>query len=321
MLIWEKLGRIFDPAVHGLPAGCVSHAQSPQVLVRGDSIRVFFSSREPDVGGKVVSRVGYADFDRVFRVIVVSPAPVLERGGLGCFDEHGVFPLHPVRYGHRVLGYLGGWMRRVSVSVDGAIGVAVSEDDGASFRRLGPGPVLAPSLHEPFLVGDPFVGKFEDQYHMWYIFGTRWVEVADTGVPERVYKIGHAVSRDGLRWERPEEGRCIVADVLGHTEAQAMPTVVKVGTQYHMYFCYRQATDFRGNSGRAYRIGHAVSTDLVSWERTTAPGIDVTPGDWDGEMLCYPHVFEWQGEVYLMYNGNQFGRGGFGVARARNVNP
>jgi hypothetical protein len=321
MLIWDKLGLIFDAQRDGLPAGCLSHAQSPQVLVCGEFIRVFFSSREPDVDGKVVSRIGFVDFDREFRVLAVSPAPVLERGGLGCFDEHGVFPLHPVRDGQRLLGYIGGWTRRVSVSVDGAIGLAVSEDDGASFRRLGLGPVLAPSLHEPFLVGDPFVRKFGEFYHMWYIFGTKWVEGADTGIPERVYKIGHAVSHDGVKWERPHDGRCIVEDAFGETEAQAMPTVVKVGSHYHMFFCFRQATDFRGNPGRAYRIGHAVSTDLVTWQRTGEPGIDVTPGAWDGEMMCYPHAFEWNGEVYLMYNGNQFGRGGFGVARARNVNP
>ena len=30
-------------------------------------------------------------------------------------------------------------------------------------------------------------------------------------------------------------------------------------------------------------------------------------------MLCYPHVFECDGKVYLLYNGNEFGRYGFGV--------
>jgi hypothetical protein len=31
-------------------------------------------------------------------------------------------------------------------------------------------------------------------------------------------------------------------------------------------------------------------------------------------MHCYPHVFEMDGKVLLLYNGNQFGRFGFGVA-------
>jgi hypothetical protein len=31
-------------------------------------------------------------------------------------------------------------------------------------------------------------------------------------------------------------------------------------------------------------------------------------------MQCYPHVFECDGKVYLLYNGNEFGRYGFGLA-------
>ena len=31
-------------------------------------------------------------------------------------------------------------------------------------------------------------------------------------------------------------------------------------------------------------------------------------------MLCYPHAFELRGKVYLLYNGNEFGRYGFGLA-------
>jgi hypothetical protein len=31
-------------------------------------------------------------------------------------------------------------------------------------------------------------------------------------------------------------------------------------------------------------------------------------------MLCYPHVFRCEGRVYMLYNGNAFGRDGFGVA-------
>jgi hypothetical protein len=43
-------------------------------------------------------------------------------------------------------------------------------------------------------------------------------------------------------------------------------------------------------------------------------GIERTAGSWDSDMLCYPHVFACDGEVYLLYNGNEFGRHGFGVA-------
>lgn len=82
-----------------------------------------------------------------------------------------------------------------------------------------------------------------------------------------------------------------------------------------MYFCYRQATDFRANKSRGYRLGYAYSDDLQRWVRDDAhTGIDVSAEGWDADMLCYPHVFWSDGRAYLLYNGNAFGRDGFGVA-------
>ena len=121
-------------------------------------------------------------------------------GRSGRFDEHGIFPMNVVRHGDLVYGYTTGWSRRVSVSVETAIGLAVSRDDGLSFERVGDGPVLSATLHEPFLVGDGHVRHVGDRFHMWYIFGTRWRRFSVAGSPERTYKIGHAVldRRGGL---------------------------------------------------------------------------------------------------------------------------
>ena len=73
----------------------------------------------------------------------VAEHEVIEPGGLGCFDEHGIFPMSVVRHGGELLGYTTGWSRRASVSVETAIGLAVSRDGGRTFARTGPGPVLA----------------------------------------------------------------------------------------------------------------------------------------------------------------------------------
>ena len=123
-----------------------------------------------------------------------------------------------------------------------------------------------------------------------------------------------ATSIDGINW-RKDEARQIIADRLGADESQALPTVIEVDGAYHMFFCYRQSFDFRKNKDRGYRIGHAWSDDLVHWTRDDEdPLLEVTPDDWDSDMLCYPHVFECDGKVYLLYNGNEFGRYGFGLA-------
>jgi hypothetical protein len=312
---WQRHGKIFDPTEHRLPAGCTQFAQSPQALVCDDFVRIYFSTRAVDTTGKFLSHVAFVDMPRNLReVIQVAERPVIPLGGLGCFDEHGIFPMNVLRVGDEVWGYTTGWNRRVSVSVDTAIGLAISRDGGSSFERIGDGPVLAQSLHEPCLVGDGFVRQVGDRFHMWYIFGTGWKRHAVDAAPDRTYKIGHAVSDDGIEW-RKEEARQIVADRLGPDESQALPTVIRIGERWHMFFCYRQSFDFRTHPGRGYRIGHAWSDDLSNWSRDDDdPHLVSVPGDWDGDMQCYPHVFECDGRICLLYNGNQFGRHGFGLA-------
>jgi hypothetical protein len=311
---WIKRGPLFDPHDFRLPNGCTSHAQSPQALVFDDFVRIYFSTRSEDAGG-FLSHIAYVDVDRdLTRVRGVAGQAVLPLGGLGCFDEHGIFPMNVVRHGDEVWGYTCGWSRRRSVPVETAIGLAISRDGGRTFARTGPGPIMGPAPDEPFLVGDGFVLEHGGRWHMWYIFGTAWAPpVPADPAPARVYKIAHAESADGIHWQR--DGQCIITDRLGADECQALPTVFQCDGVWHMYFCYRYATDFRRNHARGYRLGYAYSTDLRQWTRDdAAAGIDVSPDGWDSEMQCYPHVFWCGGTAFLLYNGNAFGRSGFGVA-------
>jgi hypothetical protein len=319
-MIWLKHRNIFNPTQYKLPNDCVQFAQSPQTLVFDDFVRIYFSTRSVDkTNGKYLSHIAFVDMSKNLKeVISVSKKTVIPLGELGCFDEHGIFPMNVVRHANKIYGYTCGWSRRVSVSVDTAIGLTISEDDGLTFNRIGNGPVLSASLHEPCLVGDPFVKVINDVFHMWYIFGIGWKRFQQDLPPDRTYKIGHATSLDGVNWSK-EEGCQIIDDKLGEDESQALPSVIEIAGKYHMFFCYRESFDFRKARGRGYRIGHAYSDDLVDWTRDDEnPLLDVTQNSWDSDMLCYPHVFECDGKVYLLYNGDEFGRYGFGLAELIN---
>jgi hypothetical protein len=311
---WTKMGLLFEPQRHALPNGCSDFAQAPQALVFDDFVRIYFSTRSRDASGEYVSHVAFADVDKgMRRVIGTASAAVMRLGDKGCFDEHGIFPINVVRHEGKVYAFSCGWSRRVSVPVETGIGLAVSRDEGQTFERVGPGPVMAPSLAEPFLVGDPFVLVRDGLWHMWYIYGTSWFESPSEPGPARVYKIAYAASPDGVEWQR--DGARIIPDTIGADECQALPTVFECDGRWHMYFCYRHATDFRTNSRRSYRLGYAWSRDLRRWTRDDqAAGIDVSPSGWDADMVCYPHVFWCDQQAYMLYNGNAFGRQGFGVA-------
>lgn len=312
---WKKLGRIFNPTDHKLANNCFEFAQSPQTLVFDDFVRIYFSTREVDSkNGKFLSHISFVDISKDFKKIInISKEKVIELGELGTFDEHGIFPINILRDKNKVLAYTCGWSRRISVSVETSTGLAISGDNGLTFHKIGHGPILTSSVNEPFLVGDSFVSVFDGVYHMWYIFGTRWIETAEEGAA-RVYKIGHAISSDGVNWVK-EEARQIIADFLNPDECQALPTVAFHNNKYHMYFCYREVTRFRKDKKRGYRLGYAYSTDLKNWERDEPNvGIEFSEAGWDSDMMCYPHVFKMHDKLYLLYNGNEFGKYGFGIA-------
>lgn len=313
---WIKRGHIFDTAKVTLPLGCESFAQSPQTLLLSDRVRIFFSSRKTDpANGKFISHICWVDFDHAFENSMgYNSSEVIALGELGCFDEHGIFPISITQADDRILAYTCGWNRRSSVSVDTATGLAESFDGGKTFVKFGHGPVLAASIHEPMLVGDSFVRKFNGTWHMWYIFGQRWLPATEHEPPARVYKIAQAHSADGINWNK-NDGVAIIPDLLHANECQALPSVAYHNGKYHMVFCFREATDFRTNPARGYRLGYAWSIDLNHWHRDDSfVSLESTDDDWDANMRCYPHFFVLNGKLHLLYNGNQFGKLGFGLA-------
>jgi predicted GH43/DUF377 family glycosyl hydrolase len=260
-----------------------------------------------------VSYSAYVDLDRnnLFKVLRISQNPILDLGKLGMFDEFGTYPVSVIQRGPDLLAYYAGWTRCVSVPFNTAIGIAKSTDGGNRFERFGDGPVLSYTANEPFVISGPKIRRFNGLYYLYYIAGKHWIP--NNGKPEPVYTIRMATSTDGLKWEK--QNREIISQKLDENEAQASPDVFEVGGKYHMFFCYRAGLNFRGKSG-GYRIGYASSSDLLNWTRDDdMAGIDVSENGFDSEMVAYPHVFQLDGVVYMMYLGNQVGKFGIGLAK------
>ncbi|MDB9758767.1 hypothetical protein OAC04_03480 [Gammaproteobacteria bacterium] len=313
---FRRMGRLFNPSEYELPADCFGYAQSPQALVLEDRVRIFFSARSKDEQEKFISHVCFVDVTHDFRQVLGTGGPVIGSSELGAFDEHGIFPLNPVRHKNRLLGFTTGWSRRVSVSVETGIGMVKSEDNGLKFDRVGIGPVMSSSLREPCLVGDAFVISKNESLHMWYIKGAGWKQAYSGATPDRIYKIAYATSdNDGVTWHRGKTHQ-LIPDILDENECQALPTVIEIDDYFHMVFCFREAFDFRKGKGRGYRLGYAYSRDMLSWTRDDQKFSFVGgEGDWESDMECYPHLVRVNSEVFILYNGNEFGKYGFGVAK------
>ncbi len=303
---WRKEGLIFAPS--GEFGWMNSHAQVPTVLVLPDRLRVFFATR-PKPG---LTLPAFVDLDRgdPHRVVAVLSEPVLQTGQPGTFDADGVMPSSLVRDGALVYMYYSGWSRLAGAApYNNATGLAVSRDDGVTFTRVYEGPILDRAPEEPWSATSPAVLRTPRDWRMWYSSGTAWICVDDK--LEHVYVLKSAVSNDGKHWTR--DHRAILPALVEH-EAQTRPTLIKLGTDWHMWFSFRGSAGFR-TAGETYRIGYARSRNLDDWERDDArAGISVSSEGWDALMLCYPDVVEVDGRVLMFYNGNGFGETGFGFA-------
>jgi hypothetical protein len=308
--LWEKKGLIFSP--DGRYDWMQSYAQNPSVLILEDRLRVYFTCRgQRDGNGKFAAVGTFVELarDNPREVLYVHDRPLLPFGGPGTFDQFGVMPACVLRMGKEVWLYYVGWIRCEGVPYNHAIGLMTSTDGGVTFQRKGRGPLFGRTLNEPFLQNSPFVMRRGDTFHMWYSSGIEWLK--DQERMESIYVIMHAVSRDGINWER--EGVPCVPYVVEY-ECQTNPTVIELDGRCHMWFCYRCGVDFR-NAERGYRIGYAWSDDFSKWHRADAQGeLQPSAEGWDAQMVCYPSVVNLDGHICMFYSGNYFGRDGFGYA-------
>jgi len=119
-----------------------------------------------------------------------------------------------------------------------------------------------------------------------------------------IHVIKYATSNDGNKWNH--KGIAIPYEI-GKAQAFSRPTILKLNEKYHMWF------SFRSGDGTPYRIGYANSDDGQHWKIQDA-NISVSDTGWDSEMVCYPFVFQHKEKIYMLYNGNNYGKHGFGLA-------
>jgi hypothetical protein len=298
---WQKLGLVFGAT--GEREWMRSHASAPLALsLGGDRYRVYFATRD-DCNR---SHIGFVEFDlnNPQEIFNVAREPVLAPGPLGHFDDHGVFASSIIAHEKRLLLYYIGFCPGVRRPLYYAsIGLAQSDDGGRSFRKPFAAPIMSRSEYDPCLVTGPSVMLDNGIWRMWYVSGFKWLEEA--GELHSYYHIKYAESEDGMQWQR---NGVVCIDLRPGERNISRPCVVKEGDGYRMWYSY--------NVGQGYRIGYAESPDGYVWiRRDDEAGIEVSDAGWDSKALAYPYVINHQGTKYMFYNGNEFGKDGFGLAR------
>jgi hypothetical protein len=298
---WQKLGLLYCPSENCRHPKLLSHAANPlPVLIEGDVYRVFFSGRDANSR----SSVGAVDIDVAERrVIRDHDYPFFEHGPEGSFYADGVSIGNCYEVNGVQCMLFMGWQMPQRGHWRGDIGRLIVKP-GLTLELDSAEPFMGSSAIDPISLSYPWVLKNSGGgYSMWYGSTASW----DAGNGEMLHTINYAFSADGHNWDR--EGFAVPYE-LGSAQAFSRPTVVEnIAAGYEMWFSYRD-----GNGGK-YRIGYALSKDGRKWRLAlTEAGIDVSSDGWDSEMIEYPFVFDHKGQRYMLYNGNGYGKTGFGLA-------
>ncbi len=299
---WKKLGLLYSPSEKNQHPKLLSHAANPlPMLIENDTYRIFFSGR--DANNR--SSVGAVDIDIIQRKVIREyKEPFFEHGLTNSFYADGVSIGNCYEVNGTTYMLFMGWQNPKNDHWRGDIGRLIVKQD-LSLELDTEYPFLSINTIDPISLSYPWVIKTaEDVYSMWYGSTLSW----KTANGEMLHVIQQASSSNGHEWKRL--GLAVPYE-LGKIQAFSRPVVLKKpnGDDYEMWFSYRSGDD------TTYRIGYAVSSDGQHWELALDKvGITVSKDGWDSEMIEYPFVFDHKGERYMLYNGNGYGKTGFGLA-------
>ena len=300
---WRRLGLVYAP--DGSQWWARQHAMLPTPLMLDDTrLRVYFASTDENI----VGRVGFLELDvrEPTKVLRLTTEPVLDIGRAGAFDDSGVNPSCAVWAGDELRLYYVGYQLQRRIPYTLFTGCAVSRDGGEHFARLSEVPLLDRSDGEEFFRSAPFLRREAEGWRLWYIAGGSFADVAGKAQP--LYDIRTLTSSDGITFAGPS----------GEVLTPRRPDEIGFGRPF--------VTDRDGGaldlnisvrSASGYRLGYAQSRDGGSWERDDSKFEMTGPVEsWESEMTCYSAIVKTRHGTLMFYNGNGYGRTGFGVARA-----
>lgn len=299
MLTLRKRGLIYGPSGESSWAKHSALQPTPYLLDTA-TIRIFTGFRDSDG----VSRVGFVDVsaDDPSNVISVSKTPSLDIGPDGAFDENGVAPCAILVFEHRLYLYYAGYQLGQKVRFCAYSGLAVSDDHGVTFKRLSNVPVTDRTDDAMYFRVIHSIMNDNGIFKVWYGAGSSYDVGADKTLPR--YNVQMMESKS--LFDFPKHGQ-VVVETKDDEYRVGRPYVFKNDNQFIMFYG-------TGSEAVPYRLGYATSIDSYSWQRKDDLSIEGSSATWDSEMMAYPAVVTNKDVSYLFYNGNNYGREGFGYA-------
>lgn len=307
---WDIIGRLLSPTDLPDTELSVSHFFVPFLeKINSNSYYLYFSSRDANNKGSIFkTEMNYSDGE--FKIGKIHPSPELSFGSLGNFDESGVTGCHIMKISNESYLYYVGWNIGSSVPFRNSIGIAKADKNGLWEKQF-KGPILDRSIHDSCFVASNCVIKIGEKYIMYYLSCDKWER--DNEKLRHSYNIKIAESQDGINWQ--PTGKIAIDYSYPNEYAISVPRVIFEDHTYKMWYSFRG-----GGDSEFYRIGYAESNDGYSWQRKDNQiKFTSTENNWCNTMQCYPFIFDCEDERFMLFNGNDYGKSGIGLAKLSSI--
>jgi predicted GH43/DUF377 family glycosyl hydrolase len=253
--------------------------RGPKIIVDNNQFKMWYSGMAN--GG--VSHIGYATSMDGINWVRVTSNPVLAPGSYGLWDETSVSPGAVIKENTGYKMYYTGYS---SQSGNWHIGLATSVD-GVSWTKH-PSPVIWGTTGWERQVIASSILKIDGVYHLYFV-----------GRNYPSYKIGLALSTDGINWTKYSGNPILEPDMLWEGSGIYSPGVVLDGQTYKMVYM-----NYVGSSGTAF--GLATSIDGKNWTKQASNPIftrELSTNGWASMDIAYPNYVKYSDEHRIYYCG------------------
>ena len=290
--MWTKQGNIFNK----------HHSQLPVVDIYPDTYKIYYSTRNENGCSIPMSiSVFKHDLKQYLHPIEID----IPLGKPGYFDHYGVMPTDIITLDNNIkyLYYIG-WSLRKDIPYHNTLGLAISNDNGITWKKYSDGPIFNSSTLEPGFIGTAKVYKDSDNWIMYYLSCREWIN--NNGKLEPTYDIKIATSYNGIDWLPTNQIAIPLEENEGGIASFQM-------IEKQAWFSVRGKLSYRDNINESYKIKSATLINN-KWIRNKGIDLDISLEGWDSEMVAYPYIIKENNKLIMFYNGNKFGKTGFGYA-------
>ena len=297
---WENFGLLYKPESNF--DWMTSHATLPTVLqTDAHNFKIFYSTR--DISGR--SHTTYVDLNFLkwkpgILLKNKRKLPCFSPGPMGHFDDSGVQVSSFIKSGKFLYAYYLGWTRKVNVPFSAEIGIAIV-DNYYNFKRVQKLPIYKKSELEPLTFGYPTIFQRNNTIFMYYDGIDEWNE---NNPDDYKFDLRLAIMRKGT-WTYSDK----IVFYNNNYKAITRPSFIKLQNELIMlYSC---------NTNGKYQLQASYQSKFKKnlWIRKKNFIFDSSGQEWDSEEQVFCNIFKYQKDFYMVYNGNNYGKTGFGISK------